>query len=76
MLGNNIYFPGDSTDIGEQQLNNRPDPGSTLVCVTTNVNTACCRSGDNTNGGALGDFIGPDELEKHLAIPTSPFFIY
>ena len=63
MLGNNIYLPGNSvliTDIGEQQIDNRPDPGSALVCVTTNVNTACCRGSDNTNGGALGDFIGPD----------------
>ena len=65
MLNNTIYLPGDSvliTDIGEQQLDNRPDPGSTLVCVTTNVNTNCCRDRDNPNGGTLGDFIGPEGI--------------
>ena len=68
MLGNNVYLPGDSvhiTDIGEQQLDDRPDPGSTLVCVTTNVNTACCRGKDNPNnqnpnGGAVGEWFYPD----------------
>ena len=59
MLGNIIYLSGESvviTDIGEQQLD-RPDPGSTLVCVTTNVNTQCCRGRD---GGSVGDWFYPD----------------
>ena len=59
MLGNNIYLPGGSvliTDIGYQPAN-RSDPGSTLVCVTTNVNTACCRGSD---GGKGGDWFYPD----------------
>ena len=49
MLGTTIYLPGDSvfiTDIGDQP-SDRSDPGLTLVCVTTNVNTACCRRRDN-----------------------------
>ena len=59
MLGNTIYLPGDSvliTDIGTQPLE-RADPGSTLVCVTTNVNTACCRGRD---GGNVGEWFYPD----------------
>ena len=61
------YLPGDSvliSDIGPQPAD-RSDPGSTLVCVTTNVNTACCRSGDNngvTNAtaGAVGEWYYPN----------------
>ena len=59
ILGNNIYLTGESvviTDIGEQPAT-RSDPGSTLVCVTTNVNTACCRGSD---GGSVGDWFYPD----------------
>ena len=62
MLKNNVYIPGDSvpiTDIGPQP-GNRSDAGSTLVCVTTNVNTACCRYSD---GGAVGECIILMELE-------------
>ena len=59
MLENNVYIPGDSvpiTDIGPQP-GNRSDAGSTLVCVTTNVNTACCRGSD---GGAIGEWYYPN----------------
>ena len=59
MLGNNIYLPGDSvliTDIGEQPVT-RSDAGSTLVCVTTNVNSDCCRGAD---GGNVGEWFYPD----------------
>ncbi len=51
-----IYNPGSSiniADIGEQP-GDRNLAGSTLVCVTTNVNTQCCRGRDNPNGGAIG----------------------
>ena len=60
-LGNTIYLSGDTvpiTDIGPQ-LSDRSDSGSTLVCVTTNVNTQCCRGKDNPNGGPLGNLFGP-----------------
>ena len=49
MLNNTLILPGGSvliSDIGSH-LGNRSDPGSTLVCITTNVNTACCRKRDN-----------------------------
>ena len=54
MLGTKIYLPGGSvliTDIGEQEESDRSNAGSTLVCVTSNVNTACCRGKDGGNGG-------------------------
>ena len=60
MLNNTIYLPGDSvliTDIGAQLLEDRTVVGSTLVCVTTNVNTHCCRGSD---GGAVGDYYYPN----------------
>ena len=61
MFNGSVYLPGASaliSDIGPQP-DNRSDPGFTLVCVTVNVNTACCRNNDNnalTNAtaGAVG----------------------
>ena len=52
------------SDIGSQPAS-RSDPGSTLVCVTTVVNTACCRSRDNnymTNAkaGSVGEWYYPN----------------
>ena len=46
-----MHLPGDSLHISDI----RPKPadlnyaGSTLVCVTTNENNACCRDADNPN---------------------------
>ena len=61
-----IHLPGDIInifDIGPQPADHR-DPGSTLVCVTTNVNIACCRDTDNPHnvchGGAVGNWYYPD----------------
>ena len=63
MLGNTIYLPGSTVninDIGDQPTN-RSEPGMTLVCVTTHINTACCRKSDNGGIGPLGDLIDPNE---------------
>ncbi len=60
-----IYNPGSSiniTDIGEQPPD-RLDPGSTLICVTTNVNTECCRGSDNPNGGGIGGWLDPSNRQ-------------
>ncbi len=57
-----IYNPGSSiniADIGEQP-EDRNLAGSTLVCVTTNVNTQCCRGSDNPNGGSIGGWLDPN----------------
>ena len=62
MLNGNIHLPGVSvliSDIGPQP-DNRNDSGSTLVCVTTNVNKACCRRKDNNALPAVGDWYSPD----------------
>jgi len=67
MLNNIVYQHGDSvflSDIGPQPVN-RSDAGATLVCITTNVNIACCRADDNngmTNNtaGAVGEWHYPN----------------
>ena len=67
MLNGNIFLPGDTvliSDIGPQLVDRRI-PESTLVCVTTNVNIACCRTLDNdgeTNvtAGAVGEWYYPN----------------
>ena len=56
-----MYLPGDTvliTDIGIGVRGN-PDPGSSLVCNTSNVNTHCCRGSNNPNGPALGEWYFP-----------------
>ena len=67
MLKGAILLPGDSvliSDIGSQPAD-RSNPGSTLVCVTTNVNTACCRNNDNNGrtsatAGSVGEWFYPN----------------
>ena len=62
MLNGAVYLPGDTvliTDIGlfDFEAFYPVDPGTSLVCVTTNVNTACCRPRD---GGNVGEWYLPD----------------
>ena len=67
MYNGSVYYNKESLNIflvGSQPTN-RSDPGSTLVCVTANVNTACCRGADNnmmTNAtaGAVGEWYYPN----------------
>ena len=62
-LNGTVYLPGDTiliTDIGSNTTNDRSDPQSSLVCVTTNVNTECCRGADNPNGGGRGEWYLPN----------------
>ena len=62
-LNGTVYLAGDTiliTDIGSYNTNDRTDPGSSLVCVTTNVNTHCCRAADNPNGGSRGEWYLPN----------------
>ena len=62
-----IYNVGDFvliSDIGPQPAD-RSNCGSTSVCVTTNVNTACCRRADNSGmtnltAGAVGEWRYPN----------------
>ena len=65
MLNGTIHLPGDSvlvSDIGPQP-DNLNDSGSTLVCVTTNVNTACCRTNDNNARGVVGNWYYPNSTK-------------
>ncbi len=58
-LNDNIYLPGEAVlidDIGSQPYV-RSNSGSSLICVTENVNRFCCRSSD---GGNLGDWYYPN----------------
>ena len=54
-----MYLSGDTVLITDIGVGNRgsPDPGSSLVCNTSNVNTNCCRSRD---GGNVGEWHFPD----------------
>ena len=61
-MGNKEYLSGqlvNITDIGEQPTD-RADPGSTLVCVTTNVNMDCCRSRDRSDNAGIGHWYYPN----------------
>ena len=60
ILEDSLFF----LNIGPQATN-RNVSGSTIVCVTTNINTACCRSADNngmTNAtaGTVGEWRYPN----------------
>ena len=67
MMNKAIHLPGTSiliSDIGPQPFN-RKYAGTTFVCVTTNINTACCRRIDNNNmnnatAGAVGEWLYPN----------------
>ena len=55
MIGNRVLLPDESvniTDIGEQP-SDRSDAETTLVCVTDNVNMACCRGSDTGSGSIV-----------------------
>ena len=62
-----VYQPNDTvliTDIGVSTLvgEDRSDPGSSLVCITINVNTNCCRGVD---GGNVGEWFFPNGSMVH-----------
>ncbi len=61
-LNGSIYHNGDCvqiSDIGADVLS-RNQPGDTLVCNTTYVNTNCCRNSDNNYNGPIGDWFDPN----------------
>ncbi len=62
-----VYLPGDTipiTDVGDSyppgDTTNPTDPGPSLVCVTSNVNTNCCRGGDHPGDGPVGNWLYPN----------------
>ena len=66
MLNGLLHLPGDSIRISDiqYQTDDCSDPRSTLICVTTNINIACCRDDNNLhnvpNSGAVGNWYYPD----------------
>jgi len=66
-INDTIHLPGESvliSDVGPQPAN-RGDPGTTLVCNSTNVNMVCCRKSDNdgvttATAGRIGEWYYPD----------------
>ena len=76
MLDGTVYLPGDTvliTDIGIfVQATDPVDPGISLVCVTTNVNTQCCRGSD---GGNVGEWYLPGGtlLPRFGSAPSAEF---
>ena len=74
-LSGTVYLPGDTiliADIGSDNTTNRSDSGSSLVCHTTNVNTHCCNSASNPNGGSRGEWYFPNGTRLlHTLNPTN-----
>ncbi len=46
------YLPGNGA--------NQVEPGPSLVCVTSNVNTMCCRGSDHDGSGPVGNWLYPN----------------
>ena len=72
-----MYLPGDTvliTDI-EEDVEADPDPGSSLVCNTSNINTHCCRGTDNPNGGSVGEWFFPNDtiVPRERQNPSNDF---
>ncbi len=66
MVNSTVYLPGGTipiTDVGDgfPGTTNPTDPGPSLVCVTTNVNTMCCRGSDHPGSGSVGNWFYPDD---------------
>ncbi len=66
-MSGTVYLPGDTiiiTDVGDSyppgDTTNPTDPGPSLVCVTNNVNTMCCRGSDHPGSGAVGNWLYPN----------------
>ena len=72
-MNSTLYLPGDTIfiiDIGNTNTDDFSDPGSSLVCVTTNVNTRCCTSAD---GGSKGEWLDPGGT-RILNTPDTNFY--
>ena len=59
-LNGTTYPSGATVPITSIGVSDGEDAGSSLMCVTSNVNTMCCRGADNPNGGAQGNWLWPN----------------
>ena len=60
-LNGTVYLPGDTVLITGIGLSTTVSAGSSLVCVTSNVNIECCRGSDGFggSGGSVGEWHFP-----------------
>ena len=56
-LNGAVYLPGDTLLITDIGVFSYTDPGRSLVCETSNVNTQCCGGSD---GGRVGEWYFPN----------------
>ena len=77
MFNETLILPGSSiffSVIGPQPAN-RGDPGSTLVCVTININTGCCRKNEKNVSisytGGVGEWYYPNGTKVPRASESS-----
>ena len=76
-LAGQIYLSGDTvliTDIGTFVGTEPDETGNALVCVTTNVNTQCCRGSDHSGSGPVGFWYDPDGTKVPRGNNMGPFF--
>lgn len=80
-IGDTVYLPNsivDITDIGSQPAD-FSNPGSTLICVTINVNTRCCRQTDGRDTGNwrfANHTIIPQHSMMNREEPFETYWIY
>ena len=69
-----IHLPGDSVSITDIGSTGSGDAGSTLMCVTSNVNTNCCSGSD---GGRVGEWYHPDGtiVPRNAGNPGDDIFV-
>ena len=76
MHNGDVLLNGNSlviSDIGVQPDERRSEVGSTLVCVTSNVNDQCCRTSDGANVGEWWDPNGALVIRNNLDQSNSIF---
>ena len=76
-LAEQVYLPGDTvliTDIGTRTGTDPDQAGTALVCVTTNINTQCCRGSDHSGSGPVGFWYFPDGAQVPRGTNAGPFF--
>ncbi len=59
-LNGTTYSSGATVPITSIGVSNGEDAGSSLVCVTSYVNTNCCRGMDNPIGDPVGNWVWPN----------------
>ena len=77
MLRETVYLHGSTvliTDIGTQGGTDPDQTGGALVCVTTNINTQCCRGSDHSGSGPVGYWYFPDGSQVPRGNNAGPFF--